>query len=59
MEIKSAQYMIDTRTNLNNCVRVICTDDSKLIVPMNEENRHYAEILKQVEAKTLTIADAD
>jgi len=59
MEIKSAQYMKNTITNLNNCVRVICTDDSELIVPMNEENRHYAEILKQVADGTLTIKDAE
>ena len=59
MEIKSAKYMKDTETNLNNCVRVICTDDSELIVPMNEENRHYQEVLKQVEEDSLTIADAD
>ena len=31
----------------------------KMFVPMDENNRHYAEILKQVEDKTLTIADAD
>tara|TARA_B100001057_G_scaffold441820_1_gene476721 strand:+ start:1012 stop:1194 length:183 start_codon:yes stop_codon:yes gene_type:complete len=30
-----------------------------LVIPKDSANRHYAEILKQVEAKTLTIADAD
>ena len=28
-------------------------------VPLKEDNRHYAEILKQVAEGTLTIADAD
>ena len=28
-------------------------------VPMDADNRHYAEILKQVADGTLTIADAD
>jgi hypothetical protein len=28
-------------------------------VPISSDNRHYAEILRQVEAGTLTIADAD
>jgi hypothetical protein len=28
-------------------------------VPLDPTNRHYAEILKQVEEGTLTIADAD
>ena len=28
-------------------------------VPLNTNNRHYAEIMRQVAAGTLTIADAD
>jgi len=28
-------------------------------IPLDPDNRHYAEILKQVEAGTLTIEDAD
>ena len=28
-------------------------------VPLNPANRHYAEIMRQVEAGELTIADAD
>ena len=28
-------------------------------VPMDQDNRHYAEILRQVAAGELTIADAD
>ena len=28
-------------------------------VPLDPANRHYAEIMRQVEAGTLTIADAD
>jgi hypothetical protein len=31
----------------------------KISVPMNPANRHYAEILRQVEAGTLNIAAAD
>ena len=29
------------------------------VVPMSLENRHYAEIMRQVEAGELTIQDAD
>lgn len=29
------------------------------VIPMDESNRHYAEILEQVDAGDLTIADAD
>jgi hypothetical protein len=28
-------------------------------IPINEEDRHYAEILRQVDAGTITIEDAD
>tara|TARA_R110001592_G_scaffold128295_1_gene340375 strand:+ start:1195 stop:1389 length:195 start_codon:yes stop_codon:yes gene_type:complete len=31
----------------------------RLFVPMNEKNRWYAEIKKQVDAGTLTVEDAD
>ena len=34
-------------------------DGEDMSVPLDPNNRHYAEILKQVEGKTLTIADAD
>jgi hypothetical protein len=30
-----------------------------MFVPLDPANRHYAEILKQVEAGTLTIQEAD
>jgi len=30
-----------------------------MVVPLDPDNRHYAEILKQVEAGTLTIEEAD
>ena len=29
------------------------------LIPINHANRHYAEILRQVEAGTLTIEEAD
>ena len=34
-------------------------DGDRLIVPLDPDNRHYAEIQRQVEAGTLTIQDAD
>mgnify|MGYP001433074050 CR=1 FL=1 len=59
MEFKSAQYMKDTVKNENNCVRVITTDDSEIIVPMNVENADYQEVLKLVKEGKLTIKEAD
>jgi|TARA_R110000850_G_C9668543_1_gene436485 hypothetical protein len=34
-------------------------DGDLLSIPMDPDNRHYAEILRQVDAGTLTIAAAD
>ena len=57
MNITSAQY----NTQINNSDRIIIAeiDGQKMFVPLDPNNRHYAEILKQVEAGTLTIQDAD
>jgi hypothetical protein len=57
MNITSAQY---TRGFEGNNALIRATIDGDLLyVPLDEANRHYAEILRQVEAKTLTIQDAD
>lgn len=34
-------------------------DGQEMLVPLDESNRHYAEILKQVADGTITIAEAD
>ena len=57
MEIKNAQYLAD-ENGTNKTVRATI-DGSVTDVPMDTDNRHYAEILKQVKAGTLTIKDAD
>tara|TARA_R100000995_G_scaffold81152_1_gene53674 strand:+ start:241 stop:432 length:192 start_codon:yes stop_codon:yes gene_type:complete len=38
-----------------NCV----FNGQKLSIPLDEDNRHYAEIKRQVDAGELTIEDAD
>ena len=41
-------------------VSIIATIDGvQCVVPESADNRHYAEIMRQVAAGTLTIADAD
>ncbi len=57
MNITSAQYTLNMDGN-NSSVRAII-DGQKFSVPLDPDNRHYAEILKQVAAGDLTIADAD
>jgi hypothetical protein len=58
MNITSAKYIVDTVTSENASIRIVI-DGEEVYVPLDPANRHYAEILRQVEAGTLTIADAD
>ena len=57
MNITSAQYNADMDGNNSSVQATI--DGQEMSVPLDPANRHYAEILKQVEAGTLTIADAE
>ena len=58
MNIEEAIYIKDPLDNKNVNVK-ITIDGVVMCVPMVETNRHYAEILKQVEEGKLTIKDAD
>jgi hypothetical protein len=57
MNITSAQYTLDFDGNNTSIKATI--DGAALCIPLDPANRHYAEILRQVEAGELTIADAD
>ena len=57
MNITSAQYNADMGGNNSSIKATI--DGQVMFVPLNPANRHYAEILRQVEAGTLTIQEAD
>ena len=62
MEITNAKYIADpfsTGDNPRNiCINCVC-DGVLCSVPLAVGNRHYDEIMRQVDAGTLTIADAD
>ena len=58
MTITSAQYCADSISGHNSSIKAII-DGEELLVPLAPGNRHYDEIMRQVEAGTLTIADAD
>jgi hypothetical protein len=58
MNITSAQYLQSGMTGENSGIKVVI-DDQILFVPLDPANRHYAEIMRQVDAGKLTIADAD
>jgi len=58
MEITNAKYYRDTLSNEIDAI--ICTIDGLYhSVPIQVGNRHYDEIMRQVDAGTLTIADAE
>jgi hypothetical protein len=58
MEITNAKYVEHVATN--ETVGISATIDGvDVTVPLAPGNRHYDEIMKQVAAGELTIADAD
>ncbi len=67
MEITSAQYIQDEGVNLGIKINNSQTVDPDgngnsvyiITVPLDPSNSDYAEIMRQVAAGTLTIADAD
>jgi len=57
MNITSAQY-IELVEGFSRTIKATI-DGTEMFVPLDPANRHYAEILEQVKAGTLTIKDAD
>ena len=57
MNITSAQYYNDT-DDAQAGIRIV-VDGITMDVPLDPANRHYAEIMRQVEAGELTIQEAD
>ena len=58
MNITTAQYNADPMSGNNSSIQARI-DGQEMSVPLEPANRHYAEILKQVEAGTLTVAAAE
>ena len=56
IQITNAKYFAIDGTNRAIQATI---DGTEMSVPIDPANRHYAEILRQVDAGTLTIADAD
>ena len=66
MNITSAKYKSRSEydedgkvTSTSNCAIIATIDGEDYGVPLDTDNIHYAEILKQVADGDLTIADAD
>ena len=57
MNIQSAQYI---KNDSDQNASIKCVIDGVIhAVPMDPANRHYAEIMRQVEAGELVIQEAD
>ena len=57
MTITAAQYVEDELSGNNASIKATI-DGQEMSVPLDPANRHYVEILEQVEAGTLTIQEA-
>ena len=58
MNIESCKYITDPLTNETNTILIV-VDGIEMSVPLDPNNGHYAEILRQVEAGTLVIQEAN
>ena len=56
MFISNAQYVEDDKEVLSIRATI---DGQELFVPLDPANRHYSEIMRQVEAGELTIQEAE
>jgi len=57
MNITAAQYMLGLDGTTSGIQATI--DGQEMSVPLDPANRHYAEIMRQVEAGTLVVLEAD
>jgi len=58
MNITAAQYMVDTLSGIDTSIQATI-DGKEMSVPLDPANRHYAEIMRQVEAGTLVVLEAE
>ena len=58
MNITDAQYKVDLDGVTKTIIRTTI-DGTVYDIPLDPNNRHYAEILKQVQEGKLTIKDAE
>jgi len=59
VNITSAMYFSDDELTGKNSSITAVIDGVTLSVPLDPANRHYAEIVKQIEAGTLVVQPAD
>ena len=59
MEFKNAKYIKNLLDENGKKTIEAVVNEETLHIPLDPENTHYAEILKQVKEGTLTIKDAE
>ena len=59
MIIENAKWFINPIDGKTKIAIMCKIDGQEVSVPINSANRHYKEIMKQVEEGTLKIKDAD
>ena len=57
MTISNAKYIADNNQNI--AIEFAVDGETRVVANNAPGNRHYDEIMRQVEAGTLTIADAE
>jgi len=58
MSITIAKYVADYLTGSNTSIQATI-DGQDMSVPLDPSNRHYAEIMRQVDAGSLVVAAAE
>jgi len=58
ISVTFAQYLVNPMTNEVGSISATI-DGQELFVPLDPANRHYAEIMRQVDAGELVIQDAE
>jgi hypothetical protein len=58
MNITSATFAVSDEGEQPTAIQVVI-DGQQMSVPMDPRNRHYKEILRQTQAKTLVIQEAE
>jgi hypothetical protein len=56
LNITTAKYI--AKDGINSCIEIV-VNEKTMSVPIDTSNRHYVEIMRQVESGDLTIADAE
>ena len=58
LDIASVKYAYDIDDTTKVAIDVVTTEGLNMSIPLSSNNRHYAEIMRRVEAGEITIEEA-